>query len=144
MYKKEEKVFKMKYFLRGLRNILICDAIAALGLSVIAVLVALIRHTSIIESIYRLLYVGGSFVLLVSIPQFYKRSERNRVKDGKFNNPMFGFYDWFGGNDFDDKTIEESYEKFKGEGFWLGLMIVAGGTILILLAMVLEMMFFGK
>lgn len=142
MDKKEKKKLKRLYILKGIKNVLICDGIAIVLLVLIAIIYSLFKHTYIMRSIYMSFYYGGAAALLIGIPQFYKRNEDTKIRKLRRHNPMFGFYDWFGQNSYEDQAMEESFEQFKGEGFWLGMMIVFFSLILFAIAVTLENIFF--
>jgi hypothetical protein len=142
MDNKEKKKLKGIYILKGIKNALICDGIAVIFLIIIAFIYALLKNTSIIKSIYMSFYYGGAVALLIAVPQFYKKNEDPKLRKIRRLNPMYGFYDWFGGSESADSAMLESFEEFKGDGFWLGIMITIFGVTLLALAVILENMFF--
>jgi hypothetical protein len=138
---KQKKKNKGIYILRGIRNALICDGVAIIFLIVIASVYALIKNTSIIKSIYMSFYYGGAVALLLAVPQFYKRNHNTKLQKSRRLNPMFGFYSWFSSGSSDSEVME-GFEEFKGDGFWLGIMITFFGLVLLALAVILENLFF--
>ena len=142
MNKKEKNTKKRLYILKGMKNVLICDGIAIVVLVLIATIYSFFKHAYIMKSIYMSFYYGGAAALLIGIPQFYKRNEDTKIRKLRRHNPMFGFYDWFGQSSYDDQAMEESFEQFKGEGFWLGMMILFFSLILFAIAITLENIFF--
>lgn len=141
MNSKEKSKLKRKFILDGLKNALICDVIALIILAIVGVLFALVRHASIMKTIYMTYYFGGAFIVMISVPQFYKRNESGKLRGIRLSNPMFGFYDWFGSSHTDENMME-SFEQFKGDGFWLGMMLITIGVVLFAAAVILENMFF--
>jgi hypothetical protein len=139
---KKKKKVKGIYILMGIRNALICDGIAVIFLIILAFVYALIKNASVIRSIYMSFYYGGAVALLIAAPQFYKRNEDPKLRKVKKHNPINSFYDWFGGNDSTDEETQEGFQIFKGDGFWLGIMITVFGVTLLALAVILERMFF--
>jgi hypothetical protein len=140
---KQKKKTKTKgiYILRGIRNALICDGVAIVFLIVVASVYALIKNASIIKSIYMSFYYGGAVALLLAVPQFYKRNQNSKLQKSRRLNPMFGFYGWFSSGS-GESDIMEGFEEFKGDGFWLGMMITLFGIVLLVLAVILENIFF--
>lgn len=141
MSTQKNKKSKKDFILRGLRNALLCDAVGVVILTVIGVIVALFKHSYIMRSIYMSYYFGGGIILMVAVPQFYKKSARLRMKGMNTANPMFGFYDWFGA-DLDEEK-DENYENFKNDSFWQGIIMVFCGTVLILFGVLMESIFFA-
>lgn len=142
MVKKISNKVRNHFLIAGIKNTLICDCIGFLGLAVIGTLLALIKHSSIIKSIYLTLYFGGAFVLILSVPQFYKRNRRGKSKSMPTGGIMFGFYGWFGGESHDE-SLNGGYEQLANDGFWLGIMLFLGGLVLLLAGVVLENIYFG-
>ena len=138
MDNKEKKKLKGVYILKGIRNVLICDGIAAIFLIIIAVVFALIKNASIIKSIYMSFYYGGALALLVAVPQFYKKNRNPKPGESRGSIPLFGFFS----RSNSDSSTQESWEDFIVNGFWLGIMITISGTILLALAVILENIFF--
>lgn len=141
MADRKKRKEKMLYILKGIKNALICDVIAIVILTVIGSISALIRHTYIMRSVYMAYYFGGAFVLLIGVPQFYKRKEDPYLRRIRRLNPLYGFYDWFG-TPTADKAMMEHFEEFKGDGFWLGLMMTLAGTVLLACGVFVENIFF--
>jgi uncharacterized membrane protein len=141
MDSKEKRKLKKQFILNGLRNALICGGIAIVLLTMFGTILAFIRHSSIPQTIYMTYYFGGAFIVMISVPQFYKRNESGKLRGIRLSNPMFGFYDWFGSSQVDDNMIE-SFEQFKGDGFWLGMMLITVGLMLFIAGVTMENIFF--
>lgn len=131
---------KIRFFLFGLRNAVMYAAIIAAILTVIATIVALVKHGAIINSIYMSYYYGGAFVLMVSVPQLYRRNLPGKEKKIGFSDTLFGFYGW--NNTSISEEDEEEYKQLMGEGFWLGILILITGILLIALGVITESIFF--
>lgn len=130
-----------RHILKGLRNVFIVDVILLVALFIVAVVVALTTGNSIGKCMYLACYYSAIFILLVSIPQFYKRNEASKHRKIRQMDTMFGFYGWFG-NKYNDDIMSESFEDFKGDGFWMGIMLVTVGTVLLAVGVILENIFF--
>jgi hypothetical protein len=143
MNDKKMKEAKHRFILLGIKNTLICDGIAILGLSIIGTLLGLIKHTAISRSIPMALYFGGALVLIVSVPQFYRRRKQNAgMQTGGM---LFGFYGWFGSNsESESSSSDKDYQLYQNDGFWLGIMLFLGGMILLIVGAGIENLFFGK
>jgi len=130
-----------KHVLRGLRNAVIFAAMIIALLLVISIIVTVATKTNLLRNMYMSCYYGSIFVLIVSIPQFYKRNKIGKKRQVRQADTMFGFYGWFG-NKYEDEAMEKSYEEFQGDGFWLGIMILVVGIIILATAVILESIFF--
>ena len=141
---KEKKVDAktiFKHVLRGLRNSVIFAAMIIALLLVISIIVTVATKSNLLRNMYMSCYYGSIFVLIVSIPQFYKRNKIGKKRQVRQADTMFGFYGWFG-NKYEDEAMEKSYEEFQGDGFWLGIMILVVGIIILTTAVILESIFF--
>lgn len=134
---------KIQAALRGFRYAIYYALLLAVVLSVPGLVVALIRHHSILRSLTMAYYYGGGFVLLVSIPQLYRREQPG--SDGKkrssVSDALFGFYGWndvaaTGGSDGDQNQM------LSGVGFWLGIQIFVTGVLLLSFGLIMELLFF--
>jgi uncharacterized membrane protein len=139
--KKADTKLTFKHVLRGLRNAVIFAAIIIALLLVVAIIVAAVTKTNIGRNMYMSCYYGSIFILIVSIPQFYKRNKIGKGRQVRQADTMFGFYGWFG-NKYDDETMEKSYEEFQGDGFWLGIMLLVVGILVLATAVILESILF--
>jgi len=131
---------KINYILTGLKHALLYACIIILALTAIATVVGLIKHIAIIHSIYMSYYYGGAFILMISVPQLYRRDLPGKEKKVGISDTLFGFYGWNNTSDINEE--DENYIKLKGEGFLLGLMILVTGLIVIGFAVVMELIFF--
>jgi hypothetical protein len=139
--KKVDAKIIFKHVLRGLRNSIIFAAMIIALLLVVSTIVAVATKSNILSNMYMSCYYGSIFILIVSIPQFYKRKKIGKARQVRHGDTMFGFYGWFG-NKYEDETMEKSYEEFQGDGFWLGIMILTVGIIMLATAVILESIFF--
>jgi hypothetical protein len=122
---------------------LICDCIGIVGLSIIGALVASFKHLAIFGSIAVALYFGGAFVLIVAVPQFYRRKKPH--SDLQTGSMMFGFYGWFGNNSEGElDNTNKDFQLYQNDGFWLGIMLFIGGFVLLFAGAVVDTLFFGK
>jgi hypothetical protein len=138
--KKADARMVFNYVLRGLRNAVILAAIIIGLLLAGSIIVSLVTKTNIGRNMYMSCYYGSIFVLIVSIPQFYKRNKIGKGKQVRQMDTMFGFYGWFG-NKYEDEAMENGFEQFQGDGFWLGIMLIFIGLIVIAAAVILENIF---
>lgn len=136
-----DKRKKIQYIKRGVKHSLLYSLIAAAALSVIAVIVSLIKHVSLLQCIFMAFYYGGGFLLIFSVPLLLKRNEDPKYRKVKRLTPLYGFYDMFE-NPYLDKEMEESYEEFKSDGFYLGMFVVLTSIFLFLYAGLLEKLFY--
>lgn len=136
----KNKKHKMKFILTGLKNAVFYACILILALTVIATLVGLIKHISIMHSIYMSYYYGGAFVLLVSVPQLYRRDRPGKEKKVGISDTLFGFYGWNNAQDINEE--DDNYGSLKGEGFWLGIMLFVTGLLMLGIGVIMENIFF--
>lgn len=136
-----DKRKKIQYIKRGVKDSFLYSLIAAAALLVIAAIVALIKHISLLQCIFMAFYYGGGFLMIFAVPLLLKRNEDPKLRKVKRLSPLYGFYDMFD-NPYLDKEMEESYEEFKSDGFYLGMFIVLTSVLLFLYAGVLEKLYY--
>lgn len=132
-----DKRLKRKRILKELKFTAFATLIAAAVLAIMSVIYSLVRHASIIKSIYTTFYYFGAFSLLVAVPQLYKRNEDSNNRKIRRLSPLYGFYDMFQSK-YAEQAMTESFEEFRGEGFWNGIYVVVFSMILFILAFLLE------
>ena len=93
--KKADAKTIFKHVLRGLRNAAIFAAIIIVLLLVGSLIVTAVTKTNLGRNMYLSCYYGAIFVLIVSIPQFYKRKKIGKGRQVRQMDTMFGFYGWF-------------------------------------------------
>ncbi|MDF2674894.1 MAG: hypothetical protein K0R09_3162, partial [Clostridiales bacterium] len=76
-----------------------------------------------------------------SVPQLYKRNEDPSITKIRRQSPLHGFQSRFS-NPYEDKAMLESFEEFKGDGFWFGIFIIAFSIFLFLYGVILESIYF--
>ena len=136
-----DKQKKIQYIKRGAKDSFLYSLIAAAALLVIAAIVALIKHISLLQCIFMAFYYGGGFLMIFAVPLLLKRDEDPKLRKVKRLSPLYGFYDMFD-NPYLDKEMEESYEEFKSDGFYLGMFIVLTSLFLFLYAGLLEKLYY--
>lgn len=128
---------KRRYIFAGMKKSLINSLIAAGILGVIAALYALIAKKYLFASIAYAYYYFGAFCLILAVPQLYKRNEDSKLRKIRRQNPLFGFKVG-GDNPYEDKAMMESFEEFKGDGFWFGIFIVVFSIFLFIFGIIME------
>lgn len=132
-----DKREKRRNILRGAKYTLIVSLIGALILAVLSLIYSFIKPSPVIKNIYTAFYYFGAFVLLIAVPQLYKRDEDPKTRRVRRLSPLYGFYDIFK-NEYTEKAMLESFEEFRGEGFWNGIFIVQFSITLLFLGFLLE------
>ncbi|TDT50550.1 hypothetical protein [Fonticella tunisiensis] len=131
---------KLKYILYGIKRYSLYALIAAAALSVIASVYSLIKHSPVMKNIYTSFYYFGAFSLIFAVPQLYKRNEDPKLRRVRASNPIDGANIFK--NPYVEEAMLESFEEFKGEGFWTGIFIVVFCLVLFLLGFLLESIYF--
>lgn len=132
-----DKRVKRKHIFKGLKFTVTATLIIAVILAVMSVIYSFVKHTPIVKNIYTTFYYFGAFSLLVAVPQLYKRNEDPQNRKIRRLSPLYGFYDMFE-NRYVEQAMIESFEEFRGEGFWNGIFVVLFSVILFILAFFLE------
>lgn len=128
---------RRRYILGGIKKSLIYSLIAAGILGLIAALYALFANKYLFKSIAYAYYYFGAFCLIFSVPQLYKRNEDPKLRKVRRQTPLFGFKSRFS-NPYEDQAMQESFEEFKGEGFWFGIFIVVFSLFLFFYGIIME------
>jgi glucan phosphoethanolaminetransferase (alkaline phosphatase superfamily) len=138
-----DKREKRKYILEGIKNSFVGSLIALVIILVIAFIYAKIKDKSALSSIYMFYYGFAVIALIIAVPQLYKRNEDPRLRRIRRLSPLYGFFDWFQNqNPYEEKAMLESFEEFKGEGFWAGMFIVLFALLLFLYGFIFERIYF--
>lgn len=137
----EGKTNDKKLILSGILNSLKYSIIAAVALGVIGTLISRVRHTHVIQGIYLSYYCFGVFALIFAIPQLYKRDEDSKTRRVRLLSPLYGFYNIFN-NPYAEREMVNSFEEFKGDGFWVGIDIVIFSLALFFYAFIIENIYY--
>lgn len=132
---------KKKAILHGFKKSFLYSLAAALLLFIIALVYSIIRKLPIIKSAFTAYYYFGAFALIFSIPLLYKRNEDPKLRKVRRQGFLFGLDSVFY-NPYADKAMLESFEEFKGEGFWPGIFLIFFSVMLFLYAFILENIYF--
>lgn len=125
-----------KYILYGIKQSVKFSFIAAAILTAVGFIVALIKSSSKLESIYMSYYYFGGFSLIFAIPLLNKRDEDPKVRKTRHSNFLYGFGAFQ--NPYADEEMTKSFEEFRGEGFWNGIDVVIFALLLFLYGFILE------
>lgn len=133
---------KRKAIILGLRNSFLYSLGAALLLFVITLVYSIVRKSMVIKNTYTAYYYFGAFVLIFSIPLLYKRNEDPKLRRVRSQGFLFGLGNVFR-NPYAEKAMLESFEEFKGEGFWPGIFVVFFSIMMFIYAIILENIYFN-
>lgn len=125
-----------KYILYGIKQSIKFSFIAAAVLTAVGFIIALIKSSSKLESIYMSYYYFGGFSLIFAIPLLNKRDEDPKVRKTRHASFLYGFGAFQ--NPYADEEMTKSFEEFRGEGFWSGIDIVIFALLLFLYGFILE------
>lgn len=137
-----DKREKIRFIFNGFKKSFFYSFIAALLLFIIALVYSIIRKQSIVKSTYMVYYYFGALALIFSIPLLYKRNEDPKLRKIRRKSFFFGLGDAAFGNPYADKAMMESFEEFKGEGFWSGIFVIIFSIMLFLYAFIIENIYF--
>jgi hypothetical protein len=124
---------KRSFILLGAKRALLFSMGAAGVLSIIVVIYSLIKSSPIMRNVYTSLYYLGAFSLIFSVPQLYKRNEDASLRKVRATNIFKP-----NRNPYEEQAMMESFEEFRGDGFWTGMFIVLFSILLFSYAIVLE------
>lgn len=131
-----------KVILRGFIASFLYSLAAALLILVIALVYSIIKKSSVIKNAYTAYYYFGAFVLLFSIPLLYKRNEDPKLRRVRSQGFLFGLGNVFR-NPYAEKAMLESFEEFRGEGFWPGIFVIFFSIMMFAYAIILENIYFN-
>lgn len=126
-----------KYILYGIKQSVKFSFIAVAILTAVGLIIALIRSSSKLESIYMSYYYFGGFSLIFAIPLLNKRDEDPKITKTRHMSHFYGFFEEFQ-NPYANEEMMKSFEEFRGEGFWSGIDVVIFALFLFLYGFILE------
>lgn len=136
-----DKGKKRGFILFGLKKSLLYSLIAAVILGILALIYSVLWSKPILRSIAYGFYYGGAFALIFAVPQLYKRNEDSSIRKIRSESPLHGFQNIFK-NPYAEKAMLESFEEFRGEGFWLGIFIVIFSLLMFFYGFLIENLYY--
>lgn len=133
---------KRRVIFKGLRNSFFYSLGVALLLFILTLVYSIIKKSVIIKNTYTVYYYFGAFVLLFSIPLLYKRNEDPKLRRVRSQGFLFGLGNVFR-NPYAEKAMLESFEEFRGEGFWPGIFVLFFSIMMFAYAIILENIYFN-